>query len=153
MFQTLSLYEGNITPTVFESFMKHYFAGYKSFVKHGGLSNHNTYQMHYLDMLHKKFHRNKKKNKYAIKKVKMELERQRISKLKEQEEEKLRQAREAKKREEELLAQQEELEHKRKETEAKHIKKLYKERLDQQKKRKKKKHENENLKKRINGKH
>ena len=46
IFPTLPLYEGNIAPTVFESVMKHYLAGYQTFVENGGLFNHNTYQMH-----------------------------------------------------------------------------------------------------------
>lgn len=123
IFPTLPLHEGDITLTASESFAKHYFAGYKNFVKSGGLSNHNAYQMHYLDKLYKTFRRNKKKNKFAIEKVKIEIER--------------RQAKEAKKREEELKAQKEELERQKKKTDAERIKKLYKEHLEQQKKERK----------------
>ncbi|XP_076037450.1 uncharacterized protein LOC143022924 [Oratosquilla oratoria] len=72
MFDGLPLFDGEIEDSVSGNFLKHYLAGYKSFTKNGGVSNHRTYQMHYLDMLFKNFKRIERKNKYAIRKDKEE---------------------------------------------------------------------------------
>ena len=94
MFDNLPLVDDEIDKNISEKFMKHYFASYKSFTKHGGVSDHRLYQMHYLDRLLKNYKNVQRKNKYAIKKAQKQ-EQERLQKLekkrvKEQEKERLR---------------------------------------------------------------
>ena len=80
MFDGLPLFDGEIEDSVSDNFLKHYFAGYKSFTKNGGVSYHKTYQMHYLDMLFKNFKKIERKNKYAIQNVKKEIQKKVLQK-------------------------------------------------------------------------
>ncbi|XP_076069172.1 uncharacterized protein LOC143041212 [Oratosquilla oratoria] len=66
---SLEVYVGEIPKERTEGFEKHYFAGYKSFTKNGGKSDHTEYQKHYLQRTFQSQRRLDKAKKYAIKRA------------------------------------------------------------------------------------
>ena len=67
-FDDLELLDDEIPEETSKGFLKHCFAGYKSFTKHGSKSDHKNYQMYYLDRAFQRHQCMKRNNKYAIKK-------------------------------------------------------------------------------------
>ncbi|XP_076057681.1 uncharacterized protein LOC143035066 [Oratosquilla oratoria] len=147
MFDDLEIFDGEIANEVSQSFMKHYFAGYKSFTKHGGKNDHKNYQMHYLDMAFKAFQRYERNNKYAIKKkVKEELQKKKIQAQKREAEEQAKQKRDEKLHNKRSREQKKE-ENRLKRSDAKRLREQKKEenrikRLDAKRLREQKKEEN-----------